>query len=340
MPKLKIKPEHRVIDLEFAKAGIRYFFSTNSSRAIRFFAAGEPTQAFPDMVEIFEYAKWLAGPELKVELQTNGCFSEEVANWVERNVDVLWISCDGPPEIQDRQRPMVGGKPSSPIVLQNVQRYAKVNRMQFGVRATVAEENLSRQTELVEFFQRMGVKFLCAAPTYHSTVNQKIKTPPLLVFAENFVPAFYQAKKLGMFYQTHLIVNFDEPVEYYCRACTPCPQLTSDGFISCCDWACFGPDYLPGPLQELLYGHYDKETKKIIINEEKKRRIMERNVNYLALKGCSGCPALTHCAGGCIGKMIVETNDLYKATSEWCTAVKHLMNNLPLNQGLFPCLHS
>lgn len=340
MPNLNVQPEHQVIDLNFAKAGIDHFFSTNSSRGIRFFASGEATQAFYRMVEILDYAKYQGGDKLTVELQTNGCFSDIVAEWVEENINVLWISCDGPSEFQDHQRPMRNGYASNPTVLRNIKRFAKNQKIQFGIRSTVSEENLNRQVELVKYFNSLGIRYLCVAPTYNSTVKPDVVTPPLLVFAKNFIPAFDCARQHGMFYQTHLIVNFDEEVESYCRACTPCPHLTTDGFISCCDWASFGPQYLPGSLQELIYGHYDFTDRKLIIDESKMNRIKMRNTSNLSKADFKGCFALKHCAGGCIGKMIVATGNLYKATSEWCLAVKFLLKNLKLEPGLFPVLHS
>jgi len=77
----------------------------------------------------------------------------------------------------------------------------------------------------------LGVKYVCGAPAYSSTVNEKTPVPMLVRFAQEFVPAFYHAQGNGQLYQTRLMVNFDEEVDSYCRACsTPvCPQLTSDG---------------------------------------------------------------------------------------------------------------
>lgn len=340
MPHMNIASAHQVIDFDFAKAGIEYFFSTNPSRTIRFFASGEATQAFPMMEKIYNFAKWLAGAELKIELQTNGYFGEEIADWIATSVNILWLSCDGAPATQDAQRPVRGGRPSSSVILKNIARFSKLPDMQFGIRSTIKEENLACQVELVEYFHDLGVTYLCAAPTYHSTVKPTVQTPPLLVFAKNFVPAFYRAKELGMEYLTHLIVNFDEKVEYYCRALTPCPQLTTDGYVSCCDWASFGSKYLQGPLQELIYGQFDPDTQEIIIDQEKLSRLTSRKVDILSQNGCQGCPALRHCAGGCVGKMIAATGDLYKATPEWCAATRYLFQQLPVNKGLYRVLHS
>lgn len=334
IPKMKINPEDQLIDINFARAGLRDFFATNPSRTIRFFSAGEPAMAFTQIIGIAKLARQIVGPALRIELETNGYFSREVADWIENNVDILWISCDGPPEIQDSQRPTCNNQPSSGVVLENVRRYAKCSNMQFGVRATIGAENLDQQTKLIEYFHSLGVKYVAASPTYHSKVNPRIKTPSLVEFAKHFVPAFYRARELGMFYQTLLIVNFDEEVDIYCQACKPCPRLTIDGFVSCCDWACFGPKYLPGSLQECVYGYFDKTTGRIIYNQAKIKRIQQRNISYLGQNNCRGCKALRHCAGGCVGKMMAETNELYKTTDDWCAVLLYLFDKLPVNGGI------
>jgi radical SAM protein with 4Fe4S-binding SPASM domain len=164
----------------------------------------------------------------------------------------------------------------------------------------------------------------------------------LVRFAQEFVPAFYYAQKNDMFYQTHLMVNFDEEVDCYCRACTTpvCPQLTSDGYVSCCDWACFGEKYLTGILNELIYGKWDKEHKQIVYFPDRKANIEARNVSNLGEGDCKGCPVIKHCAGGCIGKVMVRSKGLHKMDPNWCQATRYLAEHIPLNQGLYPVRHS
>lgn len=340
IPKLKVSVEDEIINIDFARAGLRDFFATNDSRTIRFFSAGEATQAFGRMVEIWDAANQMAGSALRTELETNGYFSGEVAEWVQNHVNILWISCDGPPEIQDSQRPLSNNRPSSGAVLDNVRRYAKSENMQFGVRVTISEENIGRQTELIEYFHSLGVKYISTSPTYSSKVNPHVETPSLVHFARHFVPAFYRAIELDMFYQTLLMVNFDEEVDIYCQASIPTPRLTTDGYVSSCDWACFGSrKYLDNVLQELIYGYYDRRKGKIVYDHGKIKRIRQRNVSYLGQTTCKGCAALRHCAGGCVGKMMSDTNNLYKASDDWCAAVHFLFENLPVNKGPFPYLH-
>ncbi len=340
MPKIKVNSEDEIIDINFAHIGLQDFFTTNSSRSIRFFGSGEPTLAFNRLVEIWNIAHQMAGSNLHAELESNGYFGERIAKWVENHINSLWISCDGPKEIQNIQRPTIDGQPSSEIVLKNVKRFARSQKLQFGVRATIDFKNLDKQVDLIEYFHSLGVKYVSASPTYHSIVNYHIKTPPLIKFAHHFVPAYYRAIDLGMFYQTLLIVNFDEQVDIYCQSSIPTPRLTTDGYVSCCDWTSMGPKYLPSKVQqELIYGYFDKYKGKIVYDQTKINRIRKRNIYFLEKNACKGCKALHHCAGGCVGKMMAETKSLYKATPEWCVAVRYLFNKLPINKGLYPFLH-
>lgn len=340
MPKHNELQPPQQIDLDFAAVGLRDFFSTSESRTIRFFAPGEPTQALSAMKTIWKDAKSLAGDKLRTELETNGFFGRSVADWIEDHINYLWISCDGPSEIQDTQRPTMRGAGSSERVHSNIIRFAKREGIQTGVRATLQYSWLDRQVELIEFFHSLGVRYVAASPTYHSSQNPSIQTPPLLEFAKGFVPAYYRAQELGMTYLTLMIVNFDEPTDIYCQAHIPTPRLTTDGYVSCCDWAAFGDRSSVGIRgAELIYGRFDRSKKKIVYDPEKIAAIRRRNANYLASSFCNGCPALKHCAGGCVGKMMAATGDLYEPSKDWCEAVRYLFQRLPTSQELFSVLH-
>ena len=196
--------------------------------------------------------------------------------------------------------------------------------------------------ETLAFFQSLGVKYVCGAPAYSSEVNTVTRRPVLLDFSRHFVKAFEAAKIMGIFYQTHLMVNFDEEVNSYCRACTTpiSPQLTTDGYVSCCDWASFGPKYLPGALQQCIYGKWDKKHQKIVYFDDRRALIENRTTEHLGQGDCRGCKQLGHCAGGCIGKVVAYSGDLYKKDPNWCSAVHYLAKHIPQNQGLYPVYHS
>lgn len=339
MPKMNIKKEEQFVDLEFVKQGLIDFFDNYSSRTIRFFSSGEPTMAFFLMKQIYEMAYQMVGDELKVELETNGFFNKVIAEWIRGHVDYLWISFDGPSSIQNVQRPTVSNQSSYELVVENIKGFISDNHLQLGVRATISDENLSRQVELIEFFHTLGIKFVAASPTYHSKVNPSVQTPSLLDFAKHFVPAFKRAKDLGMYYQTLIMVNFYEGSDIYCQASIPTPRLTTDGYVTSCDWASFGPTYLPDSVkQQLVYGKWDREAKRIIYDQSKIEKIKLRNSKYLSAHFCKACKYIPYCNGGCVGKMVAATNDLYQASEDWCKAVEYLYENLNIKEPL-PFLH-
>ena len=339
MPKMKVDREDQFIDMDFARLGLEDFFSQSKSRAIRFFSSGEPTLAFTHMRDIWTIAHSMAGNSLLTEIETNGYFNGNIADWIEGHANIIWISYDGPPGIQDKQRPTAGNGLSSAIILRNIKRFADSKGPQLGIRATISQDNLDKQVELIEYLHDLGVKYVSASPMYYSKVNPSAETASLTEFAKHFVPAFYRAKELGMFYQTLMIVNFDEEVDFYCQATIPTPRLTSDGFVSSCDWASFGARYLPDKVQqELVYGYYDKHANKIVYDHEKIDKIRMRNASYLSRTSCKDCKVLRHCSGGCVGKMIAATGDFFKASDEWCSAVRYLYDNLIID-GLFPFIH-
>ncbi len=344
MPKLdeRVDPSDKVIDVRFAQKGMEDFFAWSTSRRIRFFSAGEPTMEFEILREIYAAALSLAGDELEVEIQTNGYFGDEVAQWIAQHCDTIWISIDGCPAVQDVQRPTIDGHGSARLVLSNLCWLLGEAKGTVGVRATVLPSGFHKQKDMIDYWHSLGVRYVCGAPSYNSDVNEAIERPRLIDFARHFAEAHRHAAELGIFYQTHLMVNFDEAVPAYCRSCTtpPCPHLTTDGYVSCCDWASFGARYLPGPLQQCIYGKWDNRKGEIVYWPDRQERIEDRSTTKLANSACKGCSIVEHCAGGCIGKVMANSGDLHRIDPNWCAAVKYLAEEVGTVNRLFPIYHS
>ena len=320
----KTERRNQRLYLDFAKAGIDDFFAQNSSRHIRFFGAGEPTVEFELIKHIYDYAHKKAGEVLTAEIQTNGVFSKKVADWLVKNVDIVWISSDGPPDIQDYYRFTINKSPTSGILAKNIRYLVENGRGMTGIRSTITERTIDRQKDIIDYFSSLGIRYIWSDPIF-SAVGEKTnyQSFDFMLYAENFLEAREYAERMGVFYGSFLACNFDEESNYNCRACTPVPHLTTDGYVSACDMALFGK--LRSSEQHMapfIFGKWDEKTKKITYFEDRIRNLRRRKAENML--GCKGCPALKHCAGYCLGEVTNETGDMFGKKSIVCDSIVYL----------------
>ena len=99
-------------------------------------------------------------------IATNGVLSEKRAEWLARHFDLIGLSCDGPPDIQNAQRPLQNGEASSPFV----ERTAKVFReagVPFETRSTITPQTMTRQEEIVRYLHdELGATTIRFEPAY------------------------------------------------------------------------------------------------------------------------------------------------------------------------------
>jgi len=338
-----IQKDDLTIDFEFAKKGISDFFRDYSGRAIRYYGAGEPTIEFDLMRRITEYARSISTSKVTFELQTNGFFNEEYSKWIRDNIDFVWISCDGMPDIQDKYRPTINGKSSSKIVANNITFFSNNNIENIGCRATLPLEMIDRQIELIDYFISLGVKYICVERAF-SSINQDLfsaEHQSSVYFAEKYYEAYEYANRLGVFYGHLNMANFDEKVRFNCRACFPYPHLTTDGYVSCCDIAPFGKrEYIEHTQLELIYGKWKPNEMIIEYDEAAIHRIRSRSVETLRETACKECNIINYCAGGCLGQALMETGLILSKAAWNCSVTKHLYTKMKIDEGLYPVLHS
>lgn len=338
--------DHQTLSLEFAKIGIDYFFNNFKSRHLRFFGAGEPTCELGLMDDILQYAKNKTSRNVTTEIQTNGAFGPAVRDWLSENMDITWISFDGPPDIQNYYRPFFrSGRDTAPVLEKNTKFLVENGKGFTGVRVTINNKNINRQKEMVDYFGSMGIQYIWTDPLFHSVGYRPVKNgietelvKPLIdltKYVENFSEAHYYAKENGIFYGSFLGCNFDEPTKYHCRSCIPVPHLTSDGYVSACDMALFGENAYHMDL--FIYGKWDKENNIILFDDKKIKMLRSRSVDNMP--GCKDCPVMNNCAGYCLGEVVNETGDLFGQKTYTCEAIRLLAKLIPRNEGCYPYLH-
>ncbi len=349
--------KEKTISLEFAKAGIDWYFATNGSRHIRFYGPGEPTQEFEKMRAITEYAKKHpdGGERVTTEIQTNGVFTENIREWILDNLNIVWMSFDGMKDIQDYNRPLnpkynkVFSNRSSAEILEDNVKWLINNKgernLMVGARVTITEKSISKQMEMVDYFYNLGIRYVWTNPLFYEVgkipvCNDKKKQFSYLFdldkYVDNYLEAYQYAKSKGMFWGSFLTVNFDGESAYHCRCCTPlnAPHLTPDGYISACDMVLFGAK--PYHMEPFIVGEWDEKSKTFNFDMNKIKALNERKSTNM--EHCKNCPAMLHCGGTCLGESVNETGRLDGYNPQKCDAIRRLYSELGSCEP-YPYLH-
>ena len=258
---------------------------------------GEPTLEWNSVVRLVEGTRIIAS-EAGVGwfgfLATNAVVPPERAAWLARELDLIEISCDGPPEIQDRHRPLAGGGPSSP----HVERTARTLREaggRFLVRATITPETVERQTEIVTYLHGvLGTTEIRFEPVYRKAAFRPEQAE---WFVEHFREAQRQARALGC----DLSISgarLDEIHGPFCDVLRDTLHLLPDGSATACffrtDGGCAGATI--GNWDE-SHGEYALDAEAIAAH---RRKALELPA------ACRDCINVCHCARDCPERCAVE----------------------------------
>lgn len=188
----------RRIDGAFARAIIKDYLLSCEYPWIRFYGAGEATIEMDMMKDLIDYADSISSAPIYYELQTNGFFSPDVADYVGNRFNVVYISMDGTPDVNDRQRLTYNGKGTSEIIVRNIKKLSDMTTL--GIRATITKLNVGRQKEIVDYLSSLGIKFLFSKPVLPSVCSDENLeyAVPLMTYAENYIEAYRYAKDQGI----------------------------------------------------------------------------------------------------------------------------------------------
>lgn len=152
---------------------------------------GEPTLDWESAIRLVEATRAIAdqaGVGWLGSLVTNGVMPEERAAWLGREFHLVGISCDGPPDIQDRQRPLAGGGPTSPHIVRTA-RALRDAGCRVPVRATITPLTVHRQAEIVSYLhEALGAVEMRFEPVYRASAFAPDQ-------AERFVAHFLAAQR-------------------------------------------------------------------------------------------------------------------------------------------------
>ncbi len=141
------------------------------------FMGGEPLLRFKLIKKLVPFAKRRArqhGKNISISMTTNGTLvtDEVVEFWREWGLG-FHTSIDGPPDIQDRNRPMVSGKGSSRLLEKAVPKildYAPKTT----ARCTVTPESAGAVARSYQYFRGLGYHDIAARPGRTQPVERRV----------------------------------------------------------------------------------------------------------------------------------------------------------------------
>jgi sulfatase maturation enzyme AslB (radical SAM superfamily) len=133
-------------------------------------------------------------------IATNGVMPAATAAWVALRFDLVGLSCDGPPDVQDKQRPAWGGGSSAPMV----ERTAAIVRQHgtpLHVRVTVTQQTVERQPEIAEYICRaLRPSEIHVEAVYAAGRGQALAGTWAETEADRFVAGFLAARQVAARY--------------------------------------------------------------------------------------------------------------------------------------------
>ncbi len=253
---------------------------------------GEPSVQWEQVV-IFEHITRKMAEEFNVPwhgtIVTNGVMEEEHVLWICDHFNHIAMSCDGPPFIQDRQRPLKNGEPSSPYV----ERTAEIinsKGVSMSVRATITPETVTYQSHIAAYlYEKLSVHNMRFEPVYEVWNRDRapFKKEDASLFAEHFISAQKKAEKLGC-NLTYGGVRLNELHRSYCSMFRNVLHLIPGNGISGC-FFCTDTSVRP----ELITGNFYHG--KIRINNE----LIDFYRHKPLPEKCNTCINIYHCSGEC-----------------------------------------
>jgi uncharacterized protein len=232
--------------------------------------------------------------------------SESRTRWLAEHFDLIGLSCDGPPFIQDAQRPTADGAGTSKI-LERTARLLKQIGAPYAVRVTITPEIVQHQSEIVRYIHStLGANIIHFEPVYSPGGSTTLSFLP--ADAERFTAGFLAAQRLAVELGCELSLSGIRPKEIhgpYCNILRDVLQLTPDGVVSTC-FLCTDGNTATGAVLSLA--RLNSVSAPLTLELDRIAGLRHRALTIPAR--CQQCINIYHCVRKCPeGCPVIEEED-------------------------------
>ena len=268
---------------------------------VGFHGGGEPTMNWEVLTDVIEYGKERSqhsGLRFLTSICTNGIMPEEHVRYLASNINNITISIDGPPEIQNLQRPRYDGGQSFDRVAATIDILDDMKKP-YVFRLTATEHSEGTLADVFTFLaQRFHPRTICIEPLFvcGRCITSNCNPPKKETFINDLSKIMERASRLntGIQYSGGRLYYLDTR---FCGAAGANFFITPTGDVTSCVEVSRRED----PRSDIfMYGEYSPETKSFHFDIPKFRRLTEFRVQEFS--SCSDCFARWHCSGDCLAK--------------------------------------
>ena len=274
------------------------------------FFGGEPLMNWQVVKELVAYGRSLEEPhhkKFRFTLTTNGVLlTDEVMDFVNKEMSNLVLSIDGRKEIHDLMRPHRGGQGSYDEILPKYKKAAESrNQMNYYVRGTYTRNNTDFSEDVIHLadqgFEQISVEPVVADKKEDYALRME-DVPKLLSEYDRLAQEYIRRKRDGKGFQFfHFMIDL-EGGPCVAKRLSGCGSGTE--YLAVTPWGDLYPCHQFVGQEEFLMGNVEDGIVRKDIQDKFKA------CNVYSKKECRDCFAKFYCSGGCAANAWHESGDV------------------------------
>lgn len=310
-----------MMDAEVAEAAFRRYFTEPGRTYGVSFYGGEPLLNFKAMKRVVMSGAALErerGIRITYSMTTNGTvLSRDILQFIDRNIDNVTVSLDGPMEVNDRYRVREArGAPQGSYakVLANFRRLREETRAKLTIKATLTGTGVPLYEQSLQHLRSLGADGVAMTPVntasgnpaaiadgaYADYVEREVEHCRRFFAADDSAPVAGQETTLNMLANLLTKRKFLK----HCDAGKN-PAVTADGSLYACHGLTGMPEFHMGTLEQAS-------------PREQDIRAMFAALNVRDIPECSRCWARYLCGGACYAHAYTNTGSVARPDPRHC----------------------
>ena len=316
--------ERKLLPYEVGKAALDWLVEKSGKRVnleVDFFG-GEPLMNFPVIKRLVEYGRSIEkekNKHFKFTTTTNCvAMTDEIMDFLNKEMDNVVISMDGRPEVHDRMRPTVNGKGSYELIAEKAKRFAeKRGQKQYYVRGTFTGYNKDFGNDVLfladQGFEQISVEPVVTDPSCEYALKEE-DLPQIMAEYDRLAQIYLDRRANGKWFNFfHFMIDLDQgPCAIKrlrgCGCGNEYVSVTPEGDVYPCHQFVGKKEWIMGSVNDLS------------LNTEIKDSFAKTTV--YTKPECRTCWAKFYCSGGCNANNLQYAGDVLKPHKLSCELEK------------------